>query len=171
MEVQNNSSFLFPNVNTRQEPRDVLGTERYLSLTISPLGSITDPFCSFRSIYGQTRGFIHLFYNCKNYSVSSSSCPRAMTVSSSPLKHGLTMWRAHIGVRIVGQFNIFMRYWSTGKWLQIISQLFCSCSYTGSKCLHHLDALKGIALAPFFHLLWICTFISHISSVGLALWF
>lgn len=126
---RNTCSFLFPNMNTCQEPSDVLKAERYLSPTISLLGTVTVLFCSFRSIYGQTRGFICLFYNYKNNSNSSSSHPIAMSISCSFFKLGLAMWRTCAGVRTVGQFNsfvhylIFMRSWSIRKWLQILSQL------------------------------------------------
>lgn len=84
--------------------------QRYLSLTVSPLYSVTDLFRFFRPINGQTRCFIHLSYNYKNYSVCSSSCSRATRIPSSSLKHCFTMWRDHIDVGIVGQFNAFLLF-------------------------------------------------------------
>lgn len=176
MEVQETCSFLFPNRNTCQEPCDVQSTESYLSLTISPLGSLTDLFCSFRSIYGhKKRGFIHLFYNYKNYSVSSPSHPRAMRVPSNFFNHGHAIWRVCIDMRIPGQlytflFNIqeVLIHWEMAS---NSCSGFCLYPYIGSKCLVHRDALRGIVLVLPFHLLWICAFISHVSSVGLALWF
>lgn len=134
--------------------------QRYLSLTVSPLRSVTDLFRFFRPINGQTRCFIHLSYNYKNYSVCSSSCSRATSIPSSSLKHCFTMWRDHIDVGIVGQFSafllfflVFIRYLSTGKQLLIIFQIFLLMLLHRNSILRSTWCTDLHSTCPFSHLL------------------
>lgn len=138
---------------------------------------VSDLFCFFRPINWQTRSFIHLSYNYKNYFVCSSSHSRAINISSfsKAFLYKVKGWhrcaKCWITQCFPGVFFSIDKVFIHWKIASSYFHIFLFMLLDRNSMLRSTWCTELHSTCPFSHLLWICTFISHISSVGLALCF